>query len=73
MADGVRGYIAFQGGLNVAKKMGSKSTYLKGEIGGYKGRKLHEGDVIKLNREVIGGEYRESIFPLNIYPNIRGM
>ncbi len=43
---GSRAYIAFAGGLDVPKVMGSKSTYIKAGIGGYKGRKLEKNDEI---------------------------
>lgn len=43
---GYRAYIAFSGGLQVPKVMGSKSTYIQANIGGYKGRELRKGDVL---------------------------
>jgi KipI family sensor histidine kinase inhibitor len=43
-SSGSRAYIAFAGGLNVPKVMGSKSTYIKAGIGGYKGRRLEKND-----------------------------
>jgi len=45
---GCRLYIAFAGGFDVPCVMGSKSTYLRGKLGGYKGRVLQQGDEIKL-------------------------
>jgi len=48
---GSRGYIAFAGGINVPEVMGSKSTYLKGGYGGYKGRKIKEGDLIEIGKK----------------------
>lgn len=45
--DGTRGYIAVAGGIDVPVLMGSRSTYLKGGFGGYKGRALEEGDILK--------------------------
>ncbi len=69
---GLRGYIAFKGGLDIEEKMDSKSTYLKGKIGGYKGRKLQKDDLIKLNREVTTGEYCERIFPRQHIPEYKG-
>jgi biotin-dependent carboxylase-like uncharacterized protein len=44
---GFRSYLAVRGGIDVPLVMGSRSTYLRGEIGGYKGRKLQKGDEIK--------------------------
>lgn len=43
---GCRAYIAFAGGLDIPVVMGSRSTYMKGKIGGVEGRKLQKGDVI---------------------------
>jgi antagonist of KipI len=45
---GARGYIAFAGGLDTPVVMGSRSTYIRGGIGGYEGRKLKSGDEINL-------------------------
>ncbi len=45
---GLRSYIAFAGGVNVPLVMGSKSTYLRGKIGGFHGRKLQKGDEIEI-------------------------
>lgn len=44
---GCRSYIAFAGGLKIPRVMGSKSTYVRCNIGGYKGRVLQGGDFIK--------------------------
>ena len=41
---GCRGYVAVSGGINVAPVLGSRSTYLRGQWGGYQGRALHDGD-----------------------------
>ena len=46
---GARAYIAFCGGLEIEKVMGSKSTNVKCSLGGYKGRTLKEGDFIKFS------------------------
>lgn len=43
---GTWGYIAFAGGLDVPLVMGSRSTDLKCQLGGYKGRKIMDGDEI---------------------------
>jgi len=48
MSKGCRGYIAFAGGIDVPEVMGSKSTYIKGKIGGLEGRPLKAGDILKL-------------------------
>ena len=41
---GCRAYVAFAGGIDVPVVMGSKSTYLRAEIGGLYGRALQKGD-----------------------------
>lgn len=41
---GVRSYVAFAGGLDVPQVLGSASTNLQAEFGGYKGRALVAGD-----------------------------
>lgn len=44
--NGVRGYIAFAGGLDVPLVMGSKSTLVSKHLGGIEGRALQKGDRI---------------------------
>jgi antagonist of KipI len=51
LKSGFRTYISFGGGIDVPLVMGSKSTYLRGRIGGIEGRQLKSGDRLKL------GEY----------------
>lgn len=50
-AQGARCYIAFAGGLNVAELLGSSSTYLPGELGGFSGRALKKGDELRLHAD----------------------
>ena len=45
---GVRAYIAFAGGIDVPVVMGSRSTNMKCEIGGYQGRKLAAADILPI-------------------------
>lgn len=44
--DGIRGYIGFAGGLNIDPVLGSCSTSMKYQLGGFSGRKLMAGDQI---------------------------
>lgn len=44
--NGLRGYLAVAGGIDVPLVMGSRSTYLPGNIGGFKGRALQKGDIL---------------------------
>jgi biotin-dependent carboxylase-like uncharacterized protein len=41
---GLRGYVAFCGGLAVPLRLGSRSTYLRGRLGGLEGRALRKDD-----------------------------
>ena len=45
---GARAYIAFAGGLDIEEVMGSRSTFLKGGVGGLEGRAIRDGDRINL-------------------------
>lgn len=47
---GCRTYLAFAGGIDVPLVMGSRSTNLKCAFGGYGGRALKSGDVLKLGK-----------------------
>lgn len=44
---GCRAYVSIAGGFLIPKQLGSKSTYLKANLGGFKGRALQKGDTIK--------------------------
>ncbi len=46
---GCRAYMAFTGGFTVKEVMNSKSTYLRGEMGGHEGRALKAGDTLRFN------------------------
>ncbi len=43
---GCRAYLAVGGGIQVPVVMGSRSTYLRGNVGGFKGRSLQAGDIL---------------------------
>lgn len=47
---GLRGYIAFAGGLDVPEVLGSRSTYVRAGFGGFEGRALRDGDRLRLGR-----------------------
>ena len=67
--NGCRGYIAFAGGLEIPEVMGSKSTLLRNNLGGVKGRKLEKGDIIAFTApktELSNMENRK--VPADIYP-----
>ena len=44
--DGMRGYLAVTGGIDVPVVMGSRATYMKAAIGGVEGRALRAGDIL---------------------------
>lgn len=47
---GARAWLAVAGGIDVPLVLGSRSTYVRGRMGGYEGRPLIAGDQIKLGR-----------------------
>lgn len=46
---GCRAYLTVAGGYNIPDVMGSKSTYLRAGIGGFRGRSLQKGDILESN------------------------
>jgi len=67
---GCRSYLAVAGGIAVPEIMGSKSTYLRGKFGGFNGRLLQAGDLlrtgpprIKMEWAKRGGVPRNLLFP----------
>lgn len=61
---GIRAYIAFASTIDVPVIMGSKSTFLKGNLGGFEGKSLVKGDELPLGdkkapeeKYVLGKEY----------------
>jgi len=49
---GCRFYLALAGGIEAPLVMGSKSTYLRGGFGGFHGRRLARGDILRVGRAV---------------------
>jgi antagonist of KipI len=47
---GCRSYLAAAGGFDVPEVMGSRSTYLRGSIGGFEGRAVKAGDVLAVKQ-----------------------
>jgi antagonist of KipI len=45
---GVRAYIAVSGGIDVPPVLGSRSTYVRGRLGGMAGRALKKGDRLRI-------------------------
>jgi len=67
--NGCRSYLLVAGGIDVPIILGSKSTYVRGKIGGLKGRPLKKADIInvdKTNQElqnIIGREMPANNLP----------
>ncbi|MFQ5521034.1 MAG: biotin-dependent carboxyltransferase family protein [Candidatus Methylomirabilia bacterium] len=45
---GVRAYLAVSGGVDLPPVLGSRSTYVRGQLGGLEGRPLRKGDLLPL-------------------------
>lgn len=45
---GVRAYVAISGGIETPPALGSRSTYVRGQLGGMGGRALRKGDALPL-------------------------
>jgi biotin-dependent carboxylase-like uncharacterized protein len=71
-ASGCRAYLAFGGGIQVSDVMGSASTNLPSNFGGFEGRALQPGDVLNVNRGAIrrtpGGRTIKSDW-IPVYPD----
>lgn len=55
LKSGARAYIAISGGIDVPVKLGSRSTYTLGALGGHEGRALKAGDTLPLGQGAAGG------------------
>ncbi len=66
---GIRAYIAFSRGLDVAEIMNSKSTFIRGSLGGYEGRRLNSGDEISLGNKAL--DYSGSYLPKDLIPDYK--
>ncbi len=66
---GFRTYMAFAGGIDVPPYLGSKSTCIFGSYGGFEGRKLASGDIVKAGRssadlkDLAGRRLRDDVIP----------
>jgi antagonist of KipI len=71
---GVRGYLAVSGGINTPPVLGSRSTYLRGQLGGFEGRALSTGDCLPLGPASGGApaEVHQSFIPdYTVEPTVR--
>ena len=66
---GFRSYMGIAGGINVPRYLGSKSTCIFGNYGGYKGRKLQNGDELDVGtpkyniKDYVGRKIKEEVIP----------
>lgn len=61
---GIRAYLAVEGGFQVSKVMNSHSTSLRARIGGFNGRSLESGDEILFNKPgALSRRIRSSLLP----------
>lgn len=69
---GLRGYVAIGGGINVPQVLGSRSTYLRAKIGGFEGRKLAAGDIIKTGKSGKGfPDFKNRRLPKGFIPDFK--
>ena len=68
---GARGYLAIAGGINVPAVLGSRSTFLRGQMGGHLGRALRSGDRLETFDTVPGVRGGIALRPQDIpnYPD----
>lgn len=69
---GMRVYISFSGGIDIPTVLGSKSTYARAALGGFKGRSLEQGDVLEIreSRKIVSQEIPEEFKPDLQFENI---
>lgn len=66
---GFRAYVAVAGGIDVPKYLGSKSTFAAGGFGGFQGRALKPGDILKVGAseheesKLVGRKADEKVIP----------
>ncbi|WDH83702.1 biotin-dependent carboxyltransferase family protein [Paenibacillus urinalis] len=58
---GCRAYIAAAGGMDVPVLMGSRSTYVRGGLGGYSGRMLQSGDTLPILKPEVRSRLLEQL------------
>ncbi len=73
--EGCRGYLSIAGGVDVPAQLGSKSTYVMGRLGGYRGRAFKAGDILEAGaprepiKELAGRRLKPELIPS--YPSER--
>lgn len=65
-ASGCRAYLAVQGGIDVPRVLGSRSTHARAGIGGHRGRELKAGDVLAIGTDFESAPAAQRIDPAYI-------
>ncbi len=75
--NGLRSYIAWNGGIALPSVLGSRSTYLRGGFGGFHGRALRKGDVLNMLGELDASaldDMEQELWKIKVYlPAILGL
>ncbi|GAK52577.1 urea amidolyase related protein [Candidatus Moduliflexus flocculans] len=71
LRSGCRTYLAVTGGFVAPVVMGSASTYLRGQLGGYSGRALQAGDVLQTGEPAPNKAHVGLKLPEAYHPNYR--
>lgn len=73
VSQGLRGYVAISGGLDVPEVLGSSSTYLRAELGGMQGRKLIAGDILTRGRcfDIKLADFKNRRLPKALIPKFK--
>jgi biotin-dependent carboxylase-like uncharacterized protein len=66
---GVRAYLLVEGGIGTPPALGSRATYLRGQLGGHEGRVLRRGDTLPLGPAGRGRPWRLRPERLPAYPD----
>jgi urea carboxylase len=67
--EGIRTYLAVQGGFDTQPYLGSRSTFMLGGFGGHAGRGLRAGDVLHLGQQDLKLE-PSAVLPANYIPTL---
>lgn len=68
LAGSTVGYLAVEGGFDIAPFLGSLSTYTRGGFGGWRGRALAPGDAVPLMRASVDARDESMMPPLDLKP-----
>jgi biotin-dependent carboxylase-like uncharacterized protein len=67
--DGMWAYLAASGGIQGLATLGSRSTYLRGGLGGLNGRQLQPGDILATKSSPLPYEFAARTLPEKARPN----